>query len=338
MQVPAELFQTPAALFKAIKNPQFLNHTLKDGILRIERRWVENTLPDHELLDAVAIAFGRISELVHDAHRQLGLPPPRILDGDDDVSAGHESRGGRLTCMVGHGTARSLQIWLATGNAMEVQAKPVTIKRTKAATARVKERYAFSGTPIFAPVGAAMEEQLGTLFESAKRVFLKDGHHITLCFYFSNGRLLRMAELRIDHHGQKYAVMREVANSAINLGADSIIQIREVWSAPYDPSKPFQRSAESPMRREYLSAVLVRKDGEPVERASEILRAEKALSLGITREYRDQAQFAFAPLYEAWGRPIPSSWRNMHNITARDGIIDRDSPQTPPDDTSTSAT
>ena len=44
-----------------------------------QRRWVENTLPAFELLDAVAIAYGRLSLLVDDAHDQLGLPKPKAV-------------------------------------------------------------------------------------------------------------------------------------------------------------------------------------------------------------------------------------------------------------------
>jgi hypothetical protein len=43
---------------------------------------VENTLPGHELLDALAIAYGKIAELVHDAHRQIGLSPPETIHDD----------------------------------------------------------------------------------------------------------------------------------------------------------------------------------------------------------------------------------------------------------------
>jgi hypothetical protein len=50
------------------------------GILRIQRLWIENTLPEHQLLDAVASAYGRIAELVGDAHRQLGIPLPVTTD------------------------------------------------------------------------------------------------------------------------------------------------------------------------------------------------------------------------------------------------------------------
>jgi hypothetical protein len=101
MEVPARLFAGPAELLKTIPKEALENHVLKNGMLRIQRRWVENNLPDHELLDALAIAYGKIKEIVHDAHRELGLPEPLTVDGqtgekfDAVACAGHQGAPAR---------------------------------------------------------------------------------------------------------------------------------------------------------------------------------------------------------------------------------------------------
>lgn len=52
------------------------------GLLRVERRWVDSELPSHELLEALAHAFGVLSELLFDAHKSLSLPEwPRVVPG-----------------------------------------------------------------------------------------------------------------------------------------------------------------------------------------------------------------------------------------------------------------
>ena len=61
---------------KGIPKSDLGDHVWKNGTLRIQRRWVENSLPDHELLDAVATAYGRIAQVVEDAHLQLGIEAP----------------------------------------------------------------------------------------------------------------------------------------------------------------------------------------------------------------------------------------------------------------------
>jgi len=55
--------EAPLRLLKSIPDTGVGEHICKHGTLRIQRRWVENTLPHYELLDAVAIAYGRLSDL-----------------------------------------------------------------------------------------------------------------------------------------------------------------------------------------------------------------------------------------------------------------------------------
>lgn len=138
MEVPAELFQSPVELISGIPTGALQNHVFKDGILRIQRRWVENSLPEYELLDAVAIAYGKVAQLVADAHRQLGLEPLSTMVGDIDRTEGDESRGGRLPCMIGHDDARSHHVWLATGQPMEIDRKSVEFDRKGAEQAAAK--------------------------------------------------------------------------------------------------------------------------------------------------------------------------------------------------------
>lgn len=71
IQVPAKLSDAPLELVKGIPKSMVGDHIKKDGILRIRRRWIENTLPDFELLDAVATAYGQLAQLVYSAHVQM---------------------------------------------------------------------------------------------------------------------------------------------------------------------------------------------------------------------------------------------------------------------------
>lgn len=83
--VPAKLFEGPGVILKAIPRKSDLGeHIRKFGTLRIQRRWVENSLPDYELLDAVAIAYGKIAGVVHDAHRAIGRDPPVTTNVETD--------------------------------------------------------------------------------------------------------------------------------------------------------------------------------------------------------------------------------------------------------------
>ena len=305
MEVQAELFQSTAELISRIPT-EAIKHVFKDGILRIQRRWVENSLPDYELLDAVGIAYGKVAELVADAHQELGLKPPSTMVGDIDRTQGVDSRGGRLPCMIGHGDARTHNVWLATGQTIEFEQETVEFDREHAES--VVGKYGLDPKEMFPSTDSTPEARLNDLFAAGRKMFIADGCHLTIAFLLNGAHLIAIRTLAIQEHGEKYLLMRMLAKEVINYGADGVIIISEIWSAPYDPSNPYRRAVDAPEKSEFLSASLVTKTGEPVQLLALIERVGDEVTLGETDILRDQAQIAFAPIYAAWGREIPDAW------------------------------
>ncbi|WP_455924264.1 hypothetical protein [Pseudomonas putida] len=316
VEIEAHLFQSPEELLKNIPTQELRDHVFKDGILRIQRKWVENTLPNYELLEAVAVAYGKISEMVADAHKELKLPLPSTIAGDTDYTHGKESRGGRLPCMIGHSDIRTQNVWLATGQAIEVGQK--TVKFDKADTEHVRTRYGFTADTAIPPSVPGAEDLLKTLFTTARTMITVDGHHNTIAFLLNGGRPISVQSLAIQEHGEKYLVMRTLANEVIKLGADGVIVIAEAWMARYDPKTPYRRAADAPERREYLTATLVTKYGPPLHLQALIQRKGESVALADTEITRNQSHVAFVPIYAAWGREVPPSW--MQPLHSRDAV------------------
>jgi hypothetical protein len=305
IQVPAKLSDAPLALVKSIPDSMLGDHVKKDGILRIRRRWIENTLPDFELLDAVAVAYGQLAQLVYSAHLQMGLLGPVSTNVDTGERYPEGDRDGRLPCMIGHEDARTLDVWLANGQPLifEDIRKEVNL----AEVPNLKERYGFDPVKMYAESGKA-QDHARSLFATARIMFEKDGCHITIAFLLRDGRPIGMHELQPMEHGHKYMMMRALAQEAQKIGANAAILISESWCAPANPDKPYMRAADSPDRKEFLTATAVSKDGEPIMLRAEILRDGKTVRLGETLEEFGGAHFAFAPLYEVWEKPIPAQW------------------------------
>jgi hypothetical protein len=120
-----------------------------------------------------------------------------------------------------------------------------------------------------------------------------------------------MFVIRPGNQAQKYLLMRRVAHEVTKHGADAVIRLGEVWTAPADSLKPYQHAADSPVREEALVATLVMKRGDPVDFTAAIHREADGLDLGETEVLRSPGLFSFAPVYEAWGRPIPKEWVEM---------------------------
>jgi hypothetical protein len=305
--VPAKLFEGAGLMLKGIpKKSDLGEHFKKFGTLRIQRRWVENSLPDYELLEAVAIAYGRIAEIVHDAHRAIGRDPPITIDGETGEQYA-QGRAGRLPCMIGHGDARTINISLSDGKRFEFlhQSVPLDVEEAR----KSAEKYGLRPDEIWDREGD-QETVLNSLFRTARKMTEKDGKHVTMVVMLRGNKPVRLAEVEFPDQGAKYVVMRGVANEVAKLAADGVILIGEGWRAVFDTSKPYMRAADAPDRVEMLHAVLVRRDGEPIELFADFQRQGDQVKLGDTQTVRGGQHYMFAPIYEAWGRALPCDWRN----------------------------
>ena len=306
IEVPAHLFDNPAALFRGVPKDVLQKHVMENGTLRIQRRWIENSLPEHELLDALAIAYGRITELVHDAHRQMGIPGPKTIHHGTGEVFDIAALGWRMPCMIGHEEPRSLLISLADGAVLEFKHEAVKVDLAKAKKAA--ERYPMNPAEVMGRDYESEEAIAAAYFEMVRSVFLKDGYHLPFLFLFRGRKCVRMFPTPAENQQQKYLLMRSLANEVVRYGADATILVDELWMAPASDLAPYQRPAELPTRREALMLALVTKTGEPVDFIAMINRDGDTVSLGETSIIRGGAAFMFAPFYEAWGRPIPEAW------------------------------
>jgi hypothetical protein len=306
IEIPARLFQDTQALLHNIPPGLLGEHVKRNGVLRIQRRWIENTLQDHELLDALAIAFGKLSELVHDAHRQIGLDPPQTIHGDDGESYDLPAMGWRFPCMIGHDLTRALSLSLADGSKVEFEQKTVSVSAADAPA--LLGRYDRNPIEVMGRTYKDYNDLGAGYFDLARSTFLRDGHHISILFLFRDRKPVRIIEIRVENVQQKYVLMRELSNEIVKSGADAAIIIGEIWIAAASHLKPYERPADSSARREGLALDLVTKSGEPLSLMAMIVRNGKTVSLDQTQTLNGVAPFEFAPFYQTWGRVVPDAW------------------------------
>lgn len=308
IDVPAHLFENTEALLKNIPNNLLGQHIRRNGGVRIQRRWVENTLPDYELLDAVAVYYGKLTELVHDAHRQIGVEPPQTIHDEDGASFDLPSMGWRFPCMIGHEKPRALTLSLADGAKVEFETKSECVKMDAAEFANLTDRY---GSNAFDAMSRAYEtdiELAAGFFSVARAIFLRDGYHRSILLLFRNRKLIRPIEIRVEDVLQRYILMRQLADEVTKSGADGAILIGEAWLARSDELRPYERPADSSARVEGLSLDMVSKDGDPLNCLARIVREAGKVSLSKAEISGVTTSFMFAPFYQAWGRAIPQAW------------------------------
>jgi hypothetical protein len=316
IELPAELFQSPAALLRSIPAGAVGEHVKQHGFLRIERRWVENSLPEYELLSALATAYGKIAELVFDAHKQVGLSPEETIHGEHGKTYDLPAMGWRFPCMIAHEMPRALLISLKDGARLELQEKTITQTYTPEEAAAALAKFPLDAAQIMGRKYSNYHELAQGYFELIRSVFLKDGHHETILFLFRDTKPLRQIGLEFEDHGQKYLIMRALAGEITKTGADAAMIVGESWSAPAERLRPYERPENSPYRVEFLTADLVSSTGEPISFRAHIARDGEKVSLGQTNADIGVAAFKFAHFYAAWGRPVPKAW-----IDAADEIM-----------------
>lgn len=302
VNIEGNLFDSTKELLEKIPRYAFEQHVSRNGIMQIERCWVANDLPNFELLDAVGVAYGHLSRLVHDAHLALGLAEPNIMSTERSVKYDHDTLEGRMPCMIGHDRIRTFNVWLETGEPLEIETGTMNVSVEQAEA--VSKRYDFDPKDVYGDAENA-EETLLNLFDTARAMFLTDEHHITIAFLLKGKTPVDLVEWRPGEHGHKYVMAQMLADQVQRVGADAVIMIGEIWVAPFDPEKPFARAFDSSDRIEALAGTLVSKEGKPVRIIAEILRGVDAVGLkDTTTETEIVAPYLFAPVYKVWGREL----------------------------------
>jgi hypothetical protein len=315
IEVAARLFEGPEALLRRIPPGAVGDHVRAHGTLKIQRRWVASDFPDRELLDALAVAYGHLAELVHDAHQQMGLGQPRTVDHETGERYDIAALGWRMPCMIGHDQSRALLLSLADGSRLSFhnESHEIDIEQAKSAA----ERYGAAGMEVFWQDYRSNEDMAANLFETVRTVFLKDGYHVPLLFLIKDFKPIKMFATPTESRSQKYLQMRHLATEAVRYGADAAISIGEAWMAPAAELTGYQSPSELPTRKEALGLVLVSKTGEPIQHMAMIERDGDKVSLGGTFITRGQPVWEFASFYQAWERPIPESWTGgLHDVGA----------------------
>ena len=201
---------------------------LSSAVLEVERQWNLPDLNDSEVLDALAAAYGLLSDLVVDAHTQL-----RKLECIDNTVP-HPSfravhhRSGAIPCMTETSEFRKERFSLSTGNPLVVDAVRQTT--TVAAAARVATRYGMSidDRPKLLR-GADPDAVAKNLVYWSKKMLRRDRYHIRVVFVRDGAGDWHPMGFAPSARSEKHVAIRLLAQCVRKTGADAIIDVGEIW-------------------------------------------------------------------------------------------------------------
>ena len=306
--VEAHLFEGPNRLMDRIPRFVLEKHVLVNGVLRIRRSWVHETLPESEVTEALASLYGKLSELVGRAHLQAGLMEPRF-------SEDHEHGkwlNGRLPCMVGHENPRSFLLNLRDHSTLTMSAK--SVKYDQDAANKAEKRYGSISQLSSKPVSAM--EKAAYYFNLARTVFLRDRNHSTIAILLAANYAKVVSMLARDRQ-EKYLNSRHLALEVKRSGSDAVVFIGEAWTTAFDAAEPYRFPADAPNREEILFLTFADCKGEIISLSATIKRKIfGGVALSETRVTDGGSPYFLAPVFEVWGLPAPdnphSDFDNQH--------------------------
>jgi hypothetical protein len=290
--VDGNLFDNLTTLLDKIPPCYLVGQVFEHGVLRVERRWVANSLPTRELLDAIAHAYTELSQVLANACAHWSLTPWQapVIQGDEV----EPELGERPYCMSNRPEMVEAMISLKKG--VPVRTVRKAVKHDETQEAAVVEWYGLA-RPTAQP--CTLEQHAQVLFEVARRMMKKDAHHVPVVFLFREGSIVDMIQLVFSDRAAKYMLMRDVADIVQQKKADAIIHISEAWHARFDPARPFQYASDAPDRREILILMASTKD-RSFSLEAEITRPNGNVELDATAEKTIDHPDMFSPVLKVW--------------------------------------
>lgn len=185
------------------------------AVLKIERRWIANSLPGKELIYSLTYAYARLHEVCSALASHLGsaledtVPHPTTMD----PSANDVART-RFIKFRKPGIGRNRSVWITADP--KYRPPPALIK--------LKEELASSPKPI------SLSEVVAKHAKMAKVMFEHNGNHIPMLYlYDKNWNQVDMMSTAFNDQAEKYLFWRNVANRATYLRAFALVWTSESW-------------------------------------------------------------------------------------------------------------
>ncbi|MBR0565100.1 hypothetical protein J5J83_03085 [Azoarcus sp. L1K30] len=186
---------------------------VSDGaVVKVERRWVANSLPEWELLHALTYIYVRHFECCRKLAQHLGgVICHTIRNPTDTHGLASESR-------------EIVYFKLNSPFAHKLRHTSVKLNRNISDASILKEITKRRRPP------TSLDANVELFSEYAQAVFARDGYHIPILFAFDEDwRMVDFVPTKFADHADKYIFFRYIADRAADLRASSIIWVSEAW-------------------------------------------------------------------------------------------------------------
>lgn len=293
----------PSEYVRKLRSLDLPTHVMEGGTLFVERRWVDAKLPQRELLDALAHAYGVLSLLVEDAHHRAGIASMIAIDNSEQliVLPKNEQHMGRLPCMITSREARTTAYRILDGSLVGENLR-AQIRPDTSLSERALKRYNFERPSSVGPT--ELHEDVASYLEMAKRVLEKDKYHSWIVIFKRKGHVVDLNAFLPSDRAEKLTVSQRIAEHVARNAYDAVILIAESWfsSIEHDSTGQIIQPAHAKSKREALTIFGESAAGETVSRVQFFHRRFKKIIWDeMIEEVGDSATYkTLSPVRAVW--------------------------------------
>jgi hypothetical protein len=301
--VPESIGWSPLQFLKNIPAKFLDAHVIENGVLAIERRWIDVELPDFEVLDALAAVYGQLALMIVSLHNHC-----RVVIPDHNPKLGEHMLRNLLPDGRTPGMARPYEdrgVYIAIKDGSIVGYRRDFRNLDPSSADKATKRY--NGEKFWEelPKASSLLDAAKIYFKTARSVMLRDGYHVSLYVPLKNNRPLDVIVAPPRNRMDKYLIIRDVAHLVRRSGADGLILISEAWTASKDEVPKGQFAADVPSRGESLMLAAVNSAGEQINLSAKVIRKKwrpkKVKELRPTEIEIGTRMVSMAPVLEVWG-------------------------------------
>lgn len=284
---------TPKLVRYALK--KFPSYITESSAIKIERKWVANSLPDWELLQALSYIYAALYGTCQGLAIHLGtkidcaLPDPTSLYPVRESA--RQVRYLKLSDLKFH-----------YQHTHRIHADPNYSPPAAMAAANMREKFATANS---------IEKVFRVMSEMAELAFEHDGYHMPMVYLLDESmNVVDFTSAAFVDRVDKFIFWRNSADRMVATGAKSVVSIGEAWIRGRKQHR-FQSIKDIPITGERLYVNVLDHTGWYRSAGWEIVRTDEESKATLRRlTYEDESSekipFYFAPILRAWGVPYPA--------------------------------
>lgn len=258
------------------------------ALIKMERWWVANSLPEYELLHALTVVYSRVYECCQLLADHLGSPISKNI-----LTPSFFDRNRNEARQVQYLKLKNMKVGRTEYETIsdDISKVPQTIKE-KALAFRDK-------------LNNSVEDIVDSLSIMAEETFNEYGYHISLVLYFNKDyKTIDLQRVVFDDQSDKYIFWRLAADKAKTINAFGFVWISELWVRD---GTNFKSKAihELPIRDEKLCVIGIDAERNQKDISWSILRehegAKPKLSSPTENSQKDGTLFFMLPILNAIG-------------------------------------